>query len=45
MKTIPTLVEAQPPVGWHVGSTYHLLILLDHCLRLRTEEEVKVEDT
>ena len=45
MKTVSTLVEAQPPVGRHVRPPNHLLILLDHCLRLRTEEEVEVEDT
>ena len=41
----PTLVEAQTPVRRHVRSPDHLLILLDHCLWLRTKEEVEVEDT
>ena len=38
-------MEAQTPVGRHVRSPNHLLILLDHCLGLRTKEKVEVEDT
>ena len=45
MVTPPALVEAKAPVGRHVRTTYDLLILLDHCLRLRTKEEVKIENT
>ena len=45
LETIPTLMEAKAPVGRHVRSTYDLLILLDHCLGLRTKEEVKIQNT
>ena len=45
LEPIPTLMEAKAPVGRHVRSTYDLLILLDHCLRLRTKEEVKIKNT
>ena len=41
----PTLVEAQPPVGRHVRSTYDLCVLLDDRLGIRTKEEVEVKDT
>lgn len=41
----PTLMKAKAPVGRHVRTTYDLLILLDHCLWLRTKEEIKIKDT
>ena len=41
----PTLMESEGPVGRHVRSANHLLILLDHCLGIRTKEEVKIKDT
>ena len=45
MEAISTLMESEGPVGRHVRSAYHLLILLDHCLGIRTKEEVKIKDT
>ena len=42
---IPALVETQGPVGRHEWTTYDLSVLLDHCLRLRTKEEVKIKNT
>ena len=45
LETIPALVEAKAPVGRHVRTTYDLLVLLDHCLWLRTKKEVKIKNT
>lgn len=45
MVTIATLVEAKSPVRWHVRPTNHLLVLLNDCLRLRTKEEVEIQDS
>ena len=37
-------MKAQPPVGGHVWTTDHLLVLLDNCFRLGAKEEVKIQD-
>ena len=37
-------MEPQAPVGGHVRTTDHLLVLLDNCFRLGAKEEVKIQD-
>ena len=38
------LVEAEPPVWWHLWPANDLLVLLDHRLRTGTQEEIEVEN-
>jgi len=40
-----TLVEAQSPIGGHGRTTDHLLVLLNHIIRIRTNEEIEVQNS